>query len=167
MFSCAVGREEHCKQISLACAGRARGVWTTLACPSSQQHVLSGSTLFRLQLVLQGCCPKQALCFVHFPGLSCSGSGSQVLCKGTDSVGSAFCALPRSKQLRRPGTWRAHCPRWTMRLNHLPDLAAQFPRCAARAPSLVCRVSSGGLISGCEPPGNVNHLGSQEGIVGN
>ena len=50
------------------------------ACPSSQWHVLSGSTLFRLQVVLQGCCPKQALHFVHFPDLSCSGSSSRVLC---------------------------------------------------------------------------------------
>ena len=29
-----------------------------------------------------------------------SGSGTQVLHKGADSVGLAFCALPRSKQLR-------------------------------------------------------------------
>ena len=26
-------------------------------------------------------------------------------------VGHAFCALPRSEQLRRPGAWPAHCPR--------------------------------------------------------
>ena len=34
------------------------------------------------------------------PGLSSSGSCSQVLHKGADLVGPAFCALPRSKQLR-------------------------------------------------------------------
>ena len=34
------------------------------------------------------------------PGLNHSGSGSWVLHKGTDSVGPAFCALPRSEQLR-------------------------------------------------------------------
>ena len=39
------------------------------------------------------------------PGLSHSGSGSWVLHKGTDSVGPAFCALPRSEQLRQPGAW--------------------------------------------------------------
>ena len=38
--------------------------------------------------------------FVHFPGLSHSGSGSQVLHKGVDSVGPVLCALPRSEQLR-------------------------------------------------------------------
>ena len=43
---------------------------------------------------------KKALRFMHFPGLSHTGSGSRVLLKGTDSVGRAFCALPGSDQLR-------------------------------------------------------------------
>ena len=60
----------------------------------------SRSTLLRLHVALQGNCPKWAPSFMHFPGLSCSGSGSQVLHKGTDLVGLAFCALPRSEQLR-------------------------------------------------------------------
>ena len=38
--------------------------------------------------------------FMHFPGLSFSGSGSWVLLKGTDSTGHVFCMLPRSEQLR-------------------------------------------------------------------
>ena len=58
------------------------------------------SILLRLQVALQGNCLKQALGFVHFPGLSHSGSGSQVLHKGTDSVRRAFFALPRSEQFR-------------------------------------------------------------------
>ena len=45
-------------------------------------------------------CLRPALDCMHFPGLSLSGSGTQVLHKGTDSVGPAFCALPRSEQLR-------------------------------------------------------------------
>ena len=45
-------------------------------------------------------CLRWALGCVHFPGLSCSGSGSQVFHKGTDSAGHVFCALPRSEQLR-------------------------------------------------------------------
>ena len=69
-------------------------------CPSSLWPVLSGSTLLRLQVALQEYCPKLALRFMHFPGLSCSGSGSWVLHKGTDSLGHVFCALPRSQQLR-------------------------------------------------------------------
>ena len=69
-------------------------------CPNSQWYVLSQSTLLRLQVALQGCSPKQALHFVHVPGLSYSGPSSQVLHKGTDLVGCGFCALPRSEQLR-------------------------------------------------------------------
>ena len=67
-------------------------------CPSSRWRVLPGSTLLRLQGALQEHCPRQALCFLHFPGLS--HSGSRVLCKGTYSIECAFCALPRSEQLR-------------------------------------------------------------------
>ena len=70
-------------------------------CHSSRQHVLPRSTLLRLQDVLQGHCLKWALCFVHFPGLS--QSGSRVLCKGIDTDWCVFCALPRSEQFRRPG----------------------------------------------------------------
>ena len=44
------------------------------------------------------------------PGLSCSGSGSWVLHKGADFIGPAFCALPRTEQLRRPGARRVQSP---------------------------------------------------------
>ena len=43
---------------------------------------------------------RLALCGMHLPGLSHSGSGTRVVLRGTDSVGPAFCALPRSEQLR-------------------------------------------------------------------
>ena len=43
---------------------------------------------------------KRALGCMHFPGLSRSGSGTPVVLRGADSVGPAFCALPRSEQLR-------------------------------------------------------------------
>ena len=76
---------------------------------------------------------------MHFPGLSLS--GSRVLRKDTDPVRRAFCALPRSKQLRQPGVRQVHCPRWAVRLNHLPisSRSLSFPgapqehhlRCAA------------------------------------
>ena len=61
--------------------------------------------------------------------------------KGTDSVGHAFGALPRSEQLRQQGAWRVHCPRWPVHLNHLPSPAAWFPRYPARVPSQVHCVS--------------------------
>ena len=33
MLSCAVGREEHCEETSLACMGSAHSVWATLGAP--------------------------------------------------------------------------------------------------------------------------------------
>ena len=64
--------------------------------------------------ILQGNCLRWALSLVHFLGLSRSGTVSRVLHKGTDLVGPAFCALPVSKKLRRPGAWQVHSPqvRW-------------------------------------------------------
>ena len=78
---------------------------------------------------------KWALCCMHFPGLSCSGSGSWVLHKGTDSVGHAFCAIPRSEELRRPGAWQAHYLRCVVHLITSPVSAAWFLGCT------VCSVS--------------------------
>ena len=149
-----MGREEHCKQISLACVGSARNVWTTVGLPQLMAPVLSQSTLLRLQVALKGNCPRRALSCVHFPGLSHTNSGSQVFYKGTDSVGPAFCALPRSEELRRPGTWRAYCPRWSVHLSHLPGPSHSVSWVHRKtAISGVLCVSSGGLNSGCDPPG--------------
>ena len=147
MFSYAVGREDHCKQISLACLGSARIVWTTLGLPPFIAPVLSLSTLLRLQVALQGNCLRWALGCVHSPGLSHSCSGSQVLPKGADLVGPVFCALPRSEQLRRPGTWLAHSPEVVHSSYHLPGPSRSISWVAVGA----C-VSSGELISGCNPP---------------
>ena len=44
--------------------------------------------------------PWPALGCLHLPGLSRSGSGTWVVLRGADLVGPAFCALPRSEQLR-------------------------------------------------------------------
>ena len=100
LLSRAARREESCRQTSLACVGSARSAWATLGLPLLTVCGLSRSTPLRLQVALQGNSLKQALGCMHFPGLSHSCSGSQILHKGTDSVGSAFFALLRSKQLR-------------------------------------------------------------------
>ena len=90
---------------------------------------------------------------VHFRGLSRSGSGSQVVHKGADSVGPAFCALPRSEQLRRPGAWRAVSPGGECILSP-PRSSRSVSWVAVGAPvSTVSYASSGELISGCDPPG--------------
>ena len=128
-------------------------------------HAVSRSALLRLQGALQGRCPKRALCFVHFLGLSSSGSGSQVLHGGTDSVGPAFCALPRSEQLRQPAAWPVHCPRWALHLTHLlgPSSLVSRVRCGSTVSGVPC-VSSGELVSGCDPasysPSRSQPLGS-------
>ena len=99
LFSRAVGREQDCKQVSLACVGSAQSVSAALGLLLLTACVLSFYTSQAL------CCSarnylRQALGCLHVPGLSCSGSGSQVLHKSADLVGPAFGALPRSEQLR-------------------------------------------------------------------
>ena len=149
-----MGREEHHKQIPLACVGSTRSVWATLGLPPLTLWVLSQSTLLRLQIAVQGNCLKWALGCMHFPGLSCSGSGSWVFHKGTDSVGHAFCALPRSEQLRWPGAWRVHSPEVGSSSYHIPHPSHSISWVHSRsAISGVLCVSSGELISGCDPPG--------------
>ena len=61
--------------------------------------------------------PRPALGCMHLPGLSHSGSGTRVVLSGADLVGPAFCALPRSEQLRWWGVWRA---RWLQLIASLP-----------------------------------------------
>ena len=154
MFSCALGREEHCKQISLACVGSAHSVCVTLDLSPLTASVLSQSTLLRFQVALQANCLKQALCCVHFPGLSCSGSGSRIFHKGTDSAGPVFCALPRSKKLRLLDAWQVHSPQVGSASYHLPGSSHSVSwMCSGSAISGVPCVSFGELISGCDPPG--------------
>ena len=148
-----MGREEHCKQISLACVGSACSVWTTLGLPQ-----FTAACAFRVYTTQVPECPaghypKQALHFMHFPGLSLSGSRSWVLRKGTDSVRLAFFAFPRSKQLRQPGAWRAHTSQLGSESYHLPGPSRSVSWVRSRSTVWgVPRVSSGELISGCDPP---------------
>ena len=98
----------------------------TLGLPPLTVCVLSRSTLVRLSDALQGNCLKRALDCVHFQVLSCSGSDSWVVHKGTDSVGPAFCALSRSKQLRQLGAWQAHSPQVQCILSPLQSQPLSF-----------------------------------------
>ena len=132
---------------------------------SPRWHVLPESTLFRLQSALQGHYPKWALGFMHFLGLS--RSGSWVLHTGTDLAGRVFCALPRPEQLRRPGAWRAHCPRWAVHLIDLPGPGCSVSQVFNKSTVLGVPCVSGELISGCNPTGSVNCPGSQEDVISN
>ena len=121
MFSRAVWREGHCKQITLACAC---SVSATLGLPLLGVHTaqaLGCST---------GNHPRPALGCMHLPSLSLSGSGIQVALRGADSVGPAFCALPRSSS---SGVWRMR----SLRLIASPGPAAWFSGCTTGAPSQV------------------------------
>ena len=107
-------------------------------CHSPRLCVLPGSTLLRLQDILQGCCLKWPLHFVNFPGLS--HSGSPVLHKGTDPVGCEFCALPRSKPSGNQVLGEHTLSGGSCILYTSPVPAAWFPGCATRAQSQVCCV---------------------------
>ena len=101
-----MGREEHCKQITLACVGSACSVWVTLGLPPFTACVLSLSILLRLQA--PGC----------FAGeLSKAGPG--------------LCALPRSKLLRFRflGTPQMHRLGWACVLCPSQVREAQVTRC--------------------------------------
>ena len=93
-------------------------------------------------------CREWALGCVHFPALNHSGPGSLVLHKGTDLVGLVFCAVPRSEQLRRPGAWRAHSSPVRCVLSAPWSQSLGFP--GAPISGVPC-ISSGELISGCDP----------------
>ena len=82
-------------------------------------------------------------------------------------MGCAFCALPRSEQLRWLGTWWAHWPRWAMHLNDLPSLGCYFPSVLWKhSPRRPC-VSSGRLMSGCDTLGRCQPSRIQEDVVSN
>ena len=138
MFSCAVWRKEHCKQISLACVGSALSVWATLGLPQLMTCVLSRSTLLSLQVALQENCLKQAPSCVHFPCLSCSGSGSRVLHKSR--LGWAWVLCP--SQVRATQVTRclasAHSPGGAVHLITSLVPATWFPGCTMGAPSQMC-----------------------------
>ena len=141
-----MGREEHCKQILLAC-------WGVLAV--YQPHWV---------------CPH-SWC-VCFPGLHIS--GSRLLCRKLSEVSPGLHALPRSKPMRFrfsgtpqrcrlswacvlcPSQVRAaqvtRClvstvsPSWRVHLITLPIPANQFSGCTTDADPQVCRVS---LLGSC------------------
>jgi len=125
-------------------------VWVTLGLPRSRCLCFPSLHCLGFRLLCWGtfwggpwvACTSQNQ--DRFPDLYHSGSGSQVLHKGTDSAGPAFCALPSSEQLRRPGAWRAHTPRVQC------VLSPPSPSCSVSW--VVYCVSSGELISGCDSP---------------
>ena len=143
MFSRPVGREGHCRQISLACVGSTRSVPATMGLPPLTACVLSPSPLLRLQSSLQGVGPKlRALPRPNALRFSFSGTPQRsrlgwacILCLSHPSSSD-------SEKLDK---------------HTLPGCSAPYSLCG---PSLfpvcwsgVSFVSSNDLISGCKPPG--------------
>ena len=143
----AVGREEHCKQISLACVWSARSILATPGLYSLMVCVLSHSTLLRLQVALQGNCLKRTLSCMHFPGLSHSGTGSCVPHRGL-----RFVPFPGPRSSSDQVLGERALPRWGRESYHLPSPSHSLSWvCSRSAVSGVPCVSSGELISGCDP----------------
>ena len=103
-------------------------------CPHSRHVFFPGLHCSGFQVALQGNCLRWALGCMHFPRLSRSGSGSQVLHKGTDSVGPMPCALPELPS-SSGDQMLGECtlPRWAVHLITSPVPATWFPGCAAGA----------------------------------
>ena len=116
MFSCAVGREEHCKQISLACAGSAHSVSATLVLPLLMACVLS-------QFQAPGCYAGEL-----------------------SKVGPGLHALLRSKLLRFRflGTPQSHRLSWACIVCSSQVRAAQATSCMVSTLSsgVVCLITS-------------------------
>ena len=150
-----MGREEHCKQISLACVGSACSVWATLGLP-----LLMGVCTFSVYATqVPGCSAGE---------LSKAGPGLRALPRskplrfrfsGTPTraqtlLGLRFVSLPGPSSSGGQVLGEYTLPRWGGASYHLP--------CPSRSVSWVCSgstisgvpcVSSGELISGCDPPG--------------
>ena len=116
MFSCVVWREEHCKQISLACVGSARSVWTTLDLP--QLTVVCAFLVYTAQA----------------PGCS-SGELSK--------AGPGLRALPRPEFLRFRFSGIPQRPRLSSACVLCPSQfrAAQATRCLVSSLSQMCGAS--------------------------
>ena len=93
------------------------------ACPCSRRTNFSGSTLLSRE-------PSEAGPRLRAPPRSKPlRFSAQVALRGADSVGTAFCALPRSGP-SSSGVWRAR----SLRLVAFPVSAAQFPGCTCGTP---------------------------------
>ena len=103
---------------------------------------------------------ERALSCVHFPGLSCSGSGSGYSTKVQTRLCLRFVPSP-CEQLRQPGTWQAHSPQVQWALSS-PCPSLKFP--GAPGPGfLVSPLRSWCLAATL--PADVNHPESQKSLV--
>ena len=136
-----MGREKHCKQISLACVGSSRSVSATLSLP----HTLS-MCAFPVYTAQASDCSAAELSKVG-PGLGALPSPKPLRFRfsGTPqrhSLGWACFLCPSKVQAAQATRCLAstNSP-GAVCLITSPIPATRFPGCAAGAPSQVCRVS--------------------------
>ena len=135
LFSRAVGREEHCRQMSLACVGALAVFRPHWVCPRS---LVCAFPIYTVQA--PGCSIATG------PWVAC-GSSFRVLHKSADSTGPAFCAFPTreaqaARSLRSALSLGAVCL--------LPSAVPASSFCMRRS-GAPC-VCSGELVSSCDPP---------------
>ena len=117
----------------------------------------------KLQTNITGMCRKCSQCLGHtgfapahsvcgFPVYAAQAPGCSA--GELSKVGPGLCALPRSKQLRQPGAWRLHSPQVGSASYQIPcpSCSVSWMRSRSAVSGVLC-VSSGELISGCDPPG--------------
>ena len=150
--------------ILLACVGSACSGWATLFATAQGSMYFLGPHCSGSR-GSQGHCPKWALCIMHFPGLSYS--GSQLLCKSTDPDGLG---ILRSSQVQATQATRclANALSQVACFMHLPGPSCSVSRVnrEGTVPGVPC-VSSGEWSQAVTLLVAVNHPGSQEDVVSN
>ena len=154
-----MGREEHCKQISLACVGCALSGLCSQCSGHTGFAPTHGVCAFSVYTAQAPDCSAGELSKAG-PGLRALPRSKPLRFRflGTPQrhrlSRTAFCALPRSKQLRQLGAWRAHSPQVgpCVVSSSRPSCSVSWVRSRTTILDVPC-VSSGELISGCDPLG--------------
>ena len=87
------------------CAGSAHSVWTTLGLPQFTVVCVFWVYISQAPGCPGGVVSQAGPAFHVLPRCKMLRFRLSVLLKGTDLIGHAFCALPMSEPLRRPGAW--------------------------------------------------------------
>ena len=142
------------QQISLACVRSAHSVWATLGLPALMACVLSWYTLLRLQVALEGNCLRWAWVVYTSQVYATQVHVLWYSTKAQTQLGLSFVPFPGLSSSSDKVLAEHTLPRWGCGSYHLPSPSCSVSWvCSGSAISGVLCVSSGELISGCDPPG--------------
>ena len=149
-----MGREEHCKQISLVCVGSARSVWATLGLPHSRRVCFPGLHCLGSRLLCRGIVyggPRVA-CTSQIYAAHVQVLGYSI--KAQTQLGLHFVPFLGPSSLGDQVLGECTLPRWGSGSYHLPcpSRSVSWVHSRSTVSGVQC-VSSGELISGCDPPG--------------